>query len=122
MPTLPMFLNNFIKKYPKVKLMWRVKYTKIIIKLNNGHFRRDSAATPLLEKIKGIYSTTEPFMAYIPENHRIFKRKESEVTDLNLDWNMCFKMGIVLEMEFWIYVKFLKRDRNFQIEVEVLKR
>lgn len=88
MPTLlPMFLNNFIKKYPKVKLIIEELHTEdIIFKLNNGHLDAAIAATPLNEdKIKEIVLYFEPFVAYIPENHGVFNKKEIEISDLNLD-------------------------------------
>lgn len=88
MPTLlPMFLNNFIKKYPKVKLIIEELHTEdIIFKLNNGHLDAAIAATPLNEeKIKEIVLYFEPFVAYIPENHGIYSKKEIEISDLNLD-------------------------------------
>lgn len=87
-PTLlPMFLNNFIKKYPKVKLIIEELHTDdIIFKLNNGHLDAAIAATPLHEeKIKEIVLYYEPFVAYIPENHATFSKKEIEIDDLNLD-------------------------------------
>jgi LysR family hydrogen peroxide-inducible transcriptional activator len=104
MPTLlPMFLNNFIKKYPKVKLIIEELNTdEIITKLNNGHLDAAIAATPLIEeKIKEIVLYFEPFVAYIPESHHHFQKKEIEVSDLNLDDILllqdghCFRDGIL---------------------------
>jgi LysR family hydrogen peroxide-inducible transcriptional activator len=104
MPTLlPMFLNNFIKKYPKVKLIIEELNTaEIITKLNNGHLDAAIAATPLQEeKIKEIVLYYEPFMAYIPEGHQNYQKKEIEVADLNLDEILllqdghCFRDGIL---------------------------
>ncbi len=104
MPTLlPMFLKNFIKKYPKVKLIIEELNTaEIITKLNNGHLDAAIAATPLQEeKIKEIVLYYEPFMAYIPEGHQHYQKKEIEVTDLNLDEILllqdghCFRDGIL---------------------------
>lgn len=104
MPTLlPMFLNNFIKKYPKVKLIIEELNTdEIIAKLNNGHLDAAIAATPLMEeKIKEIVLYFEPFVAYIPESHHHFQKKEIEVSDLNLDDILllqdghCFRDGIL---------------------------
>lgn len=88
MPTLlPMFLNNFIKKYPKVKLIIEELNTEdIIFKLNNGHLDAAIAATPLHEeKIKEVVLYFEPFVAYIPENHNSFTKKEITIDDLNVD-------------------------------------
>ena len=88
MPTLlPMFLNNFIKKYPKVKLIIEELNTDEIIKrLNNGHLDAAIAATPLNEeKIKEIVLYFEPFVAYIPESHNSFNKKEITIDDLNVN-------------------------------------
>jgi LysR family hydrogen peroxide-inducible transcriptional activator len=104
MPTLlPMFLNNFIKKYPKVKLIIEELNTdEIITKLNNGHLDAAIAATPLQEeKIKEIVLYFEPFVAYIPESHHTFNKKEIEISDLNIDEILllqdghCFRDGIL---------------------------
>ncbi len=104
MPTLlPMFLNNFIKKYPKVKLIIEELNTaEIITKLKNGHLDAAIAVTPLEdEKIKEIVLYYEPFVAYIPENHQSFYKKEIEVSDLNVNEILllqdghCFRDGIL---------------------------
>ena len=104
MPTLlPMFLNNFIKKHPKVKLIIEELNTdEIILKLKNGHLDAAIAATPLMEeKLKEIVLYYEPFMAYIPENHRVSHKTEIEISDLNLDEILllqdghCFRDGIL---------------------------
>jgi len=98
-----MFLNNFIKKYPKVKLIIEELNTdEIILRLKNGHLDAAIAATPLMEeKIKEIVLYYEPFVAYIPEQHAISHKKEIEVSDLNLDDILllqdghCFRDGIL---------------------------
>ena len=104
MPTLlPMFLNTFIKKFPKVKLIIEELNTdEIIIKLKNGNLDAAIAATPLSEeKLKEIVLYYEPFVAYIPEKHRIAEQKEIEVSDLNLDEILllqdghCFRDGVL---------------------------
>ena len=87
-PTLlPMFLNNFIKKYPKVKLIVEELNTdEIILRLKNGHLDAAIAATPLEdEKIKEIVLYYEPFVAYIPSDHIASQKKEIEISDLNID-------------------------------------
>ena len=104
MPTLlPMFLSNFIKKYPKVKLIIEELNTdEIIIRLKNGHLDAAIVATPLMEEnIKEIVLYYEPFVAYIPDNHKIPNKIEIEVSDLNLDKILllqdghCFRDGIL---------------------------
>ena len=87
-PTLlPMFLNNFIKKYPKVNLIIEELNTdEIILRLKNGHLDAAIAATPLEdEKIKEIVLYFEPFVAYIPSDHIASHKKEIEISDLNPD-------------------------------------
>ena len=104
MPTLlPMFLNNFIKKYPKVKLIIEELNTdEIITKLKNGHLDAAIASTPLMEeKLKEIVLYFEPFVAYIPENHKIADKGEIEISDLNIEEILllqdghCFRDGIL---------------------------
>jgi LysR family hydrogen peroxide-inducible transcriptional activator len=82
-----MFLNNFIKKYPKVNLIIEELNTdEIILRLKNGHLDAAIAATPLEdEKIKEIVLYYEPFVAYIPSDHITSQKKEIEISDLNPD-------------------------------------
>ncbi|MBF6608272.1 MAG: LysR family transcriptional regulator [Flavobacterium sp.] len=104
MPTLlPMFLGNFVKKYPKVKLMIEELNTdEIIARLKAGHLDAAIAATPLEEeKLKEIVLYFEPFVAYIPDNHRITDKIEIEISDLDVDEILllqdghCFRDGIL---------------------------
>ena len=104
MPTLlPMFLNNFIRKYPKVKLKIEELHTEAIIeKLKDGHLDAAIAATPLEnENIKERVLFYEPFVGYIPANHRLHSKKKIDVTDLDIDDMLlledghCFRDGIV---------------------------
>lgn len=113
MPTLlPMFLNNFIKKYPKVKLKIEELNTEAIIdRLNDGHLDAAIAATPLeLEGIKEQVLYYEPFVAYIPNSHRLSPSKKLNVDDLDIDDLLlledghCFKDGIL---------NLCKASRNF---------
>jgi LysR family hydrogen peroxide-inducible transcriptional activator len=103
-PTLlPMFLNNFIKKYPKVNLIIEELNTyELIDKLNNGHLDAAIAVTPLEEeKIKEVVLYYEPFVAYVPENHRLFAKSEITVDDLDINEILllqdghCFRDGIL---------------------------
>ena len=104
MPTLlPMFLNNFIKKYPKVKLKIEELNTDAIIeRLKEGHLDAAIAATPLeMENIKEQVLYYEPFVAYIPQSHRLSKPDKLKVEDLDIDDILlledghCFKDGIL---------------------------
>ena len=104
MPTLlPMFLKNFIKKYPKIKLKIEELTTeKIIDKIREGHLDAAIAATPLEdENIKERVLYFEPFVGYIPNNHRLHDRKKIDVTDLDLNDMLlledghCFRDGVL---------------------------
>ena len=104
MPTLlPMFLNNFIKKYPKVKLKIEELHTEAIIeRLKDGHLDAAIAATPLEnDSIKERVLYYEPFVGYIPTNHRLNQNKKIDTTDLDIDDMLlledghCFKDGII---------------------------
>ena len=104
MPTLlPMFLKNFIKKYPKVKLKIEELTTEeVLARINDGHLDAAIAATPLEnETIKERVLYYEPFVAYIPENHRLRNKKTIEVSDLDIEDMLlledghCFRDGVL---------------------------
>ncbi len=104
MPTLlPMFLRNFINKYPKVKLKIEELNTETIIeKLEDGHLDAAIAATPLKNpNIKERPLYYEPFIAYVTQNHRLYKNKTLEVSDLDLtdmlllEDGHCFRDGVI---------------------------
>lgn len=104
MPTLlPMFLNNFVKKYPKVKLKIEELTTEeIITRINDGHLDAAIAATPLeQETIKERVLYFEPFVAYVPQNHRLSNNKKLDTSDLDindmllLEDGHCFRDGVI---------------------------
>jgi len=100
---LPMFLNNFSKKYPKVKLIVEELNTEEIIKkLSDSEIHAGLAATPLENndiKEKPLYY--EPFVGLVPMNHRLFSQKEItpdelEIEDLLLlEEGHCFKQSVI---------------------------
>jgi len=104
MPTLlPMFLKTFIKKHPKVKLKIEELTTQeIISRINDGHLDAAIAATPLKnDSIKERVLFYEPFVGYIPRNHRLNDKKKIDVTDLELEDMLlledghCFRDGVI---------------------------
>nr|WP_321236890.1 LysR substrate-binding domain-containing protein [uncultured Psychroserpens sp.] len=104
MPTLlPMFLKNFIKKYPKVKLKIEELTTEeIITRINDGHLDAAIAATPLEhDNIKERVLYYEPFVGYIPNDHRLKDKKKIDVSDLDindmllLEDGHCFRDGVI---------------------------
>ena len=85
MPTLlPMFLNTFIKQHPKVNLHIQELTTDSIIQaLKEGKLDAGIAATPLkLESIEERPIYYEPFVGYIPSNHRLRGVQELTHEDL----------------------------------------
>jgi len=100
---LPMFLSNFIKKYPKIQLVIEELNTdQIVAMLKNGQLDAAIAATPLEEeKIKEIVLYFEPFVAYLPEYHEKYGKAEIEISDLNPDEILllrdghCFREGVL---------------------------
>jgi LysR family hydrogen peroxide-inducible transcriptional activator len=104
MPTLlPMFLKNFSNRYPKVHLKIEELTTEeIISKLKDGHLDAAIVATPLShEKIKERVLYYEPFVAYIPENHRLSSKTKIDSSDLDiedillLEDGHCFRDGVI---------------------------
>lgn len=104
MPTLlPMFLKTFANRYPKVHLKIEELSTQdIIVKLLDGHLDAAIAATPLgNDKIKERALYYEPFVGYIPEQHRLFQKNKIDPTDLDLDDILlledghCFRDGVI---------------------------
>jgi len=104
MPTLlPMFLKSFIKKYPKVKLkIEELTTTEILLRINEGHLDAAIVATPLKnENIKERALYYEPFVGYIPDDHRLTNKKIITVSDLEIDDMLlledghCFRDGVI---------------------------
>lgn len=104
MPTLlPMFLKTFSNKYPKIHLKIEELTTEeIITKLREGHLDAAIAATPLQqEKIKERPLYYEPFVGYVPENHRLYEKNKLETADLDIDDILlledghCFRDGVI---------------------------
>ena len=104
MPTLlPMFLKTFIKRYPKVKLKIEELTTEEIIqRINDGNLDAAIAATPLQhDNIKERVLYFEPFVAYIPEHHKMHAvekviASELEIEDiLLLEDGHCFRDGVI---------------------------
>lgn len=104
MPTLlPMFLKTFITKYPKVNLIIKEQSTEQLIRnLQEGHIDAAIAATPLeIEFIKEKPLYYEPFVGYVPSNHRLrnldkLAPEDLDVSDvLLLQDGHCFRDGVI---------------------------
>ncbi len=100
---LPKLLKNFSNKYPKIELIVEELQTdEIVDKLKKDTLDAAIAATPLHEsKIieKPLYY--EPFMAYVPEGHRLFDDEFVLVSELDindillLNRGHCFRNNVV---------------------------
>ncbi len=104
MPTLlPMFLKAFINKYPKVNLIIKEQSTETLIRnIEDGHIDAAIAATPLeVEFIKERPLYYEPFVGYVPNNHRLANQDKLNPEDLNvndillLQDGHCFREGVI---------------------------
>lgn len=104
MPTLlPLFLKTFINKYPKVNLVIKEQSTENLIKnLQDGQIDAAIAATPLeIEFIKERPLYYEPFVGYVPPQHRLGNHKKITPESLTLDDVLllqdghCFRDGVI---------------------------
>ncbi|MDO6737876.1 LysR family transcriptional regulator [Wenyingzhuangia sp. 2_MG-2023] len=104
MPSLlPLFLKNFNKKYPEVKLVINELTTaEIVQKLKDGHLDAAIAATPLNEEsLKESPIYYEPFIGLLHPKHRLFDQKYLKPEDLSMDDLLlledghCFKESVL---------------------------
>ncbi|MFK7814670.1 MAG: LysR substrate-binding domain-containing protein [Maribacter sp.] len=104
MPTLlPMFLKAFINKYPRVNLIIKEQSTESLIRnIQDGHLDAAIAATPLeIEFIKERPLYYEPFVGYVPKNHRLGNADKITPEDLDvsdillLQDGHCFRDGVI---------------------------
>ncbi|MBK7981152.1 MAG: LysR family transcriptional regulator [Ignavibacteriae bacterium] len=83
---IPLFLKNFIKKYPKVELTFdELQTDQIINKLVKDELDTAIIATPTNRKElieKNLYY--EPFVAYVSESHKLFKQRKVNSKELNI--------------------------------------
>ena len=120
-PTLlPMFLKTFNKKYPKVHLqIIEIPTEQMMESIIDGKIDAGIAATPLEEeKIieKPLYY--EPFVGFIPETHRLFKKNVLSEQDLDvkdillLDEGHCFRDNILN-----ICSTISKKEQGFELKI-----
>lgn len=120
-PTLlPMFLKTFIKKYPKVNLIIEELTTgEIIKKLSEGHIDAAIASTPLEnEAIKERVLYHEPFVGFIPENHRLYNQKTIDPSDLELSDILLLEDGHCFKASVLNLCKAFKNDSTSHFHLE----
>lgn len=111
---LPLFLKNFIKKYPKVNLIIEELTTaQMIDKLNNGQLDAGIAATPLENSnLKENVLYYEPFVGFVNTEHRLFKNTEISVGDLNMDDILLLEDGHCFKDSVINLCSSLKKDKS----------
>lgn len=104
MPTLlPLFLTHFMKNYPNVELrIEELNTATIMTRLQEGKLDAGIAATPLKnEKLLERPLYYEPFVGYIPHNHRLNSLKEIRSEDIEneallvLEDGHCFRNQVL---------------------------
>lgn len=92
---LPMFLKNFIKKYPDVELIIdEVTTDEVITGLQKSYF--DIGIIALRSTNENLLTETlyyEPFVAFLPPDHKLMKKKKLNQTDLNVNDILLLKEG-----------------------------
>ena len=74
---------------------------EILTRINDGHLDAAIAATPLeSDNIKERVLYYEPFVAYVPDNHRLRDKKTLEVSDLDIEDMLSFLSVKVIEDHF----------------------
>ncbi len=121
MPTLlPMFLQNFINKYPKVKLIIEELTTENILKkLTDGHIDVAIAATPLENEAiieKPLYY--EPFIGFVPTSSKLYVKEKITPEDLDIDGILLLEDGHCFKESVLNICTNLKQkgNRKFQLE------
>ncbi len=84
---LPLFLLEFIKKYPKVSLnVSELTTDKIIRRLKNGMLDIGILATPLSQKeLQETFLFNEEFVAYVSKKEKIFSKKYLLPADIDVN-------------------------------------
>lgn len=100
---VPLFINRFLEKYPKVKVKIVEQITEeIVYMLKNNDLDMGIVATPLDDDY--IVETPifqEPFMAYFSENHELLDKKAVQPEMVNIDdiWILsdghCFRNHVI---------------------------
>jgi len=92
---LPLFLQSFIDKYPKAELIFdELTTSEIVSGLNKSTLDLGLLALPVYDSgiiIESLYY--EPFVGFVPEKHRLFKKEKLDVEDLHADDLLLLKEG-----------------------------
>ena len=120
-PTLlPLFLKAFVNKYTKVQLKIEELTTEnMLLKLLDGHLDAGIAATPLEnEHIKERVLYYEPFVGFMDENHRLYKKERLEIEDLEIDDILLLEDGHCFKDSVLNLCSSLKSDTKDHFKLE----
>ena len=126
---LPLFAPKFEVDYPDIRLVVQELQTKTILeKLRKDELDLGILVTPLDEKgIQESILFNEPMVGYVGKEHRLFKKKEIEIQDLDLDDTWLLSEGHCLRGQVLNICKAYQNDdsHNFVFEsgsLETLER
>lgn len=92
---LPLFLQSFLDKYPKVELIFdELTTNEIVSGIHNATIDFGILALPINDS--GIVEESlyyEPFVAFIPEKHKLFNKEKISVDDLLVNDLLLLKEG-----------------------------
>jgi len=113
----PMFLDNFTRKYPLVELkVDEVTTDEVMSGLDKGKFDIGIIA---LRSNNGNYQTDvlyyEPFVVFLPENHKLLKKEKLKLEDLNVEDILLLKEGHCLRDQTLSICKTSVRVQNEKI-------
>ncbi len=100
---IPLFLKTYLKKYPQIKLIIRELTTdEVLRQIHEGIIDIGIVATPLEEEAMiEVPLYYEPFVAFIPENHKLMQKSILTLKDLEggdlllLEEGHCFRNSIL---------------------------
>ena len=92
---LPLFLQSFMDKYPKVELIFdELTTNEIVAGIHKSTLDLGILALPINDS--GIIEDSlyyEPFVAYIPEKHKLFAKEKISVDDIYVNDLLLLKEG-----------------------------
>lgn len=120
---LPFFLKSFLKNYPKLNVVLdELTTSEIIAGLTNSILDIGILALPINDSgITIEHLFWEPFVGFIPENHRLFKKNKLEISDLAADDLLLLKEGHCLREHALKVCKSSGKDvsdQNQQVQFE----
>lgn len=126
---VPLFLRNFMKKYPNVDLVFEELITsELLDRLANDRLDAGIIATPTDQSF--IYTEdlfVEPFLGYLSHSHPLTEKEKLSVDDLNMANIWLLNEGHCFRDQTVKLCKEIKEESNSKIEfksgnLETLKR